>query len=191
MVGYTHASTAPRWDDNTCWRRALAGIAWLIAAANPVPCAKNIANLKTADLTWSLVYIHNHWFPRTLLLFFFIKTYRWVLSFSVLNLFYLKLVVRVARKCSGREPGSSHGSNGSSSSWTYDSLRIHMYARAINACRCSYIYNGYQFDMTCPCMIYTCVRSYQDQLWLRNGLYITVLLTLLITYLFLYTCGIT
>lgn len=97
----------------------------------------------------------------------------------------------VARKCSGREPGSSHGSNGSSSSWTYDSLRIHMYARAINACRCSYIYNGYQFDMTCPCMIYTCVRSYQDQLWLRNGLYITVLLTLLITYLFLYRCGIT
>lgn len=114
--------------------------------------------------TWKPRIWHGHWYIYIIIdfhvhyyFFFKKKTYRWVLSFFVLNLFYLKLVVRVARKCSGREPGSSHGSNGSSSSWTYDSLRIHMYARAINACRCSYIYNGYQFDMTCPCMIYTCV----------------------------------
>lgn len=97
--------------------------------------------------TWKPRIWHGHWYIYIIIdfhvhyyFFFKKKTYRWVLSFFVLNLFYLKLVVRVARKCSGREPGSSHGSNGSSSSWTYDSLRIHMYARAINACRCSYIY---------------------------------------------------
>lgn len=57
VVAYTRASTAPRWDDSTRWRRALVGIAWFIAVASNAPCAKNIVNFTTVDLTWSLVCI--------------------------------------------------------------------------------------------------------------------------------------
>ena len=62
VVACTLASTAPRWDGSTCWRRVLAGIAWFIAAASPAPCAKNIVSFKTVDLTWILVWASNFFF---------------------------------------------------------------------------------------------------------------------------------
>ena len=113
VIAYTHASTAARWEDNTCWRRLHVWISLFICAL-----CQEYRELQNPGFDITIWTLNN-----LICIFFGLNYIDFIWKYMQIwwtNVFHLKMTIRVGGKC--WEMTIRQGTNCSSTS-TYDSLR--------------------------------------------------------------------